>query len=460
MINFFNFKKFKNNILITNDVGHYAILTRDEFSLLVQDKLGEKHIKYDELVNKHFILHGNKFISSGYAADKLQAFKGYLRNSTGLHIFVLTNKCNMHCRYCQAQSEKSNVYGAMTKEIAKKSVDIALQVPEEILTFEMQGGEPLLNFEVLKFIIEYTEKNKNEKKVLYSITTNGTLLTDEIISFFEKYAVSVSVSLDGPSVLQQYNRPMNNGKNSFEYIKKAIPELKRHKIFGGAVLTTTNYSLSYWKEIIDSYLEFDIKEIFIRPLTPLGFANDHWEQVGYAIEDFLEFYRQIIGYILEMNRKGVLIRELHAMIFLRKILCQLSDNYMELRSPCGATVGQIAYYYDGNIYTCDEGRMIAQMGDNSFCLGNVETHSYFDLINCGSCRAVCKASILEGLPGCSDCVYLPYCGTCPATTYALEHSLLSRTNNNYRCKTYKGILDILFEYLLDDENKEIFKSWL
>lgn len=133
---------------------------------------------------------------------------------------------------------------------------------------------------------------------------------------------------------------------------------------------------------------------------------------------------------------------------------------MELRSPCGATVGQVAYYYDGNIYTCDEGRMIAQMGDDSFCLGNVFESSYYNLVKCDSCKAICGASILECLPGCSDCVYSPYCGTCPATTYALEHSIYTRSYKNYRCKTYSGMLDILFELLLNDENKSIFESWI
>lgn len=459
MINFFNFKKINNEILITNDVGYYAFLSYNDFSLLIKDSLGPSHEMYSELVEKSFILPDNKFVSTGHVANALKNFKGYLQSSTSLHIFVLTNKCNMKCQYCQAQSKNTNKYGFMTKEVAKKAVDIALQSPDQFLTFEMQGGEPLLNYETIKFIVEYAEANKKKKRIFYSITTNGTLFTNEMIDFFAKHSISVSISLDGPSNVQQNNRPMINGKNSYEYIENIIPKLKQNKIFGGAVLTTTNYSLKYWKEIIDTYLHFDISEIFIRPLTPLGFANDYWEQVGYKTADFLAFYHNILNYIIEINKKGTRMREMHAMIFLRKILFQSSDNYMELRSPCGATVGQVAYYYDGNIYTCDEGRMIAEMGDNSFCLGNVDTHSYNDLIKCESCKAVCKASILENLPGCSDCVYLPYCGTCPATTYALENSLLSRTNNNYRCRTYKGILDILFDFLRNDKNREIFRTW-
>lgn len=458
MINYFNFKKIKDQILITNDIGHNSLLTQQEFSALVMDKLDMSYPKYPELVQKRFILPGNKFVSTGYAASDLQRAKGYLRCSTGLHIFVLTNKCNMHCKYCQAQSENSNNYGFMTKATAKRAVDIALQSPDLLLTFEFQGGEPLLNFDVLKYIVEYAESRKGQKRILYSITTNGTLITDKVIDFFQKYCVSVSISLDGPEDVQNNNRPMNSGESSFIYIEKAIPVLRKHDIFGGAVLTTSNYSLNRWSQIIDTYLSFDLKEIFIRPLTPLGFANDHWDEIGYKTEEFLMFYRNIMEYILSKNKQGIKMREMHAMIFLRKILYQVSDNYMELRSPCGATIGQIAYYYDGNIYTCDEGRMIAQMGDDAFCLGDVNS-SYADIVGCKNCKAVCKASILEGLPGCSDCVYLPYCGTCPATTYALEGSLLSRTYNNYRCRTYKGILDLLFELLIDDENKKVFESW-
>lgn len=460
MINYFNFKKYKDKVLITNDMGYYAFLSKEDFSLLIKDEIGDKHPIFAELTQKNFILNGHPFIVTGQAAGDYIRFKGYLRQSASLHIFVLTNRCNMHCKYCQAQSEKSEVYGFMTKEIAKKAVDIALQSPDSMLTFEMQGGEPLLNFDVMKYLIEYTEDNKKDKQIFYSITTNGTLINDDILNFFEKYKVSVSISLDGSQTIQRYNRPMNNGDDSFVYIKKNVPKLKERNIFGGAVLTTTNYSISRWKEIIDTYLSFDCHEIFIRPLTPLGYANDHWKEIGYTVDEFLNFYRNAIEYILQVNRQGVIIREMHAMIFLRKMLSQVSDNYMELRSPCGATVGQVAYYYDGNIYTCDEGRMIAQMGDDSFCLGNVFESSYYNLVKCDSCKAICGASILECLPGCSDCVYSPYCGTCPATTYALEHSIYTRSYKNYRCKTYSGMLDILFELLLNDENKSIFESWI
>ena len=156
---------------------------------------------------------------------------------------------------------------------------------------------------------------------------------------------------------------------------------------------------------------------------------------------------------LEINRQGYFLSEGHAATFLSKILLGQGKNYMELRSPCGAAVGQMAYYYDGNVYTCDEGRMLAEMGDRAFQLGTVED-TYDSLMNSNVCKACCVASTLEAAPTCSDCVYQPYCGTCPVLNYALDGDVFSKIPNHYKCQTYKGMLDAVFG-LLNQKNPEI-----
>ncbi|MEI3438353.1 MAG: SPASM domain-containing protein [Blautia sp.] len=80
--------------------------------------------------------------------------------------------------------------------------------------------------------------------------------------------------------------------------------------------------------------------------------------------------------MIELNKQGKNIVEGHAKMFLTKIFCHDAGNYMELRSPCGGSIGQLAYYYNGKIYSCDEARMLAEMGDDSFCLGNVFEDDY------------------------------------------------------------------------------------
>ncbi len=131
---------------------------------------------------------------------------------------------------------------------------------------------------------------------------------------------------------------------------------------------------------------------------------------------------------------------------------------MDLRSPCGAAIGQMAINHDGKIYTCDEGRMLGEIGDESFVIGNV-SESFGQLFDNDVTKAVCLASCAECSPRCHQCVYLPYCGVCPVINYSEEGDMFK--NNGYRCTINKGILDILFSYLLNNkEVTDIFKSWI
>ena len=124
-------------------------------------------------------------------------------------------------------------------------------------------------------------------------------------------------------------------------------------------------------------------------------------------------------------------------------------------------MGQAAYYFNGDVYTCDEGRMIAEMGDSAFKLGNVYKNSYDEMMSSPVCKTVCAASVLESLPECTDCVYQPYCGTCPALNYASEHNVFKRDARGYRCQIYRGMLDAIFAILFRNDPKdiEILQTW-
>ena len=460
MINYFNFQEWNAGYLITNDAGYYAFLTKDEFQDFILEKMNKTCSKYYELVQKYFIVDRHPFVTASNLADIIRNHRSYLQLSTSLFMFVMTNECNMHCRYCQAQSEKKRNYGKMNNQIAKRAADIALQSPCKEIMIEFQGGEPLLNFDTIKYVVDYLNRNKGEHEIKYSIVTNSSLLTPDIIDYLYGHEISVSLSIDGGKAVQDYNRPMNNGDSNYEYVLKHIQSLRDKGILAGAVMTTTRYSLDKAKEIVDTYCDLKLEDIFIRPLSPLGFAKEHWNEIGYTPAEFALFYSEALKYILEKNRKGYQLRESHANLFLQKILKQTSENYMELRSPCGAVIGQLAFYFNGNVYTCDEGRMLSQMGKEEFCLGNVYSSSFSDYIKSPICGAMCRASILETIPGCCDCVYMPYCGVCPATTYATENDIITRNYHNYRCATYKGIIDTLFKNLLIPENKQILESWI
>ena len=105
--------------------------------------------------------------------------------------------------------------------------------------------------------------------------------------------------------------------------------------------------------------------------------------------------------------------------------------------------------------------MLAELGDRAFQLGTVED-AYDSLMNSNVCKACCVASTLEAAPTCNDCVYQPYCGTCPVLNYALDGDVFSKIPNNYKCQTYKGMLDAVFALLnqKDPEIDKILDSWV
>ena len=348
----------------------------------------------------------------------------------------------------------------MSLEDAKKFVDIALSSPARELSFEFQGGEPLLNFDVLRFIVEYSEQEKKGKDIQFNLVSNLIALNDDIIAFLKDHKVHISTSLDGDMLTQNQNRP-HFGENSYMLWQNNYRKAKEALNDSiGAIQTTTRFSLTRYREIIDAYVENGFNSIFLRPLTPLGFAYERWQEIGYTADEFLDFYRNALSCILDYNKRGVRMSEGHAVIFLRKILGHRAGNYMELRSPCGAVLGQLAYHYDGYIYTCDEGRMLADMGDTAFRVGTSDS-SYEELVQSPVCKTMATASCLELLPGCADCVYSPFCGVCPVLCYAESKSIFPSQPNNYKCSIYKGILDILFNIMIHGvkDEQQILTEW-
>lgn len=470
MLNYFNFERFdKEHVLVTNDFGRYAFLTNTEFESLLLDQTSnnsENNISDQNLDEKLksglFRINNTDELLSEDLTGYLRDMKGYLFSATALHIFVVTNVCNMCCRYCQATDPKSGHGGFMSPETGKRAVDIAFQSPSKGLTFEFQGGEPLLNFETVKEIILYAEENKEDREIRYTMVSNLIALTNDKLDFLKKYNVNVSTSIDGHKELHDWNRIVRNGESSYLYAENGLKRLQDAGISGGAIETTTRRSLHCSQEIINTYLAHDMHQVFLRPLTPLGMASADWDELGYTVSEYLQFYQEALEYILYLNKQGTEFQELFATYFLKKILGNYAENYMELRSPCGGSIGQIAYYYDGSIYTCDEGRMVSEAGDQSFCLGNVNSSPYTSLVNNPVCKTIVSSSVIECLPGCESCVFQPYCGVCPIVTYKLEKNIIPREPHGYRCSLHYGIMRILFDKIFENDPNTMntFKRWI
>ena len=340
----FNFSRFgDDHYLITNYAGRYAFLSTHDFESFCNGYLpagAESVLK----ANLFYSDSDDEVFFKDYA-KAIRSYRDYLFMGTGLHIFVLTSACNLKCVYCQASTCDNGKM--MTEIVAEKSVDLALQSPNEYLSFEFQGGEPLLNFEVLKHIVLYTEANKGDKTVEFNLVSNLSLLTDEIIDFLKEHCVSVSTSLDGNQQIQNHNRSMPSADSYQIWKSQTLRYKERTGNRIGAIQTTTNYALPFYKELVDAYIDNGFDRVFIRPLTPLGYAATRWDAIGYTPDEFLTFYSNAFDYILQKNREGFKLAEGHAVIFLNKIINHCAGNYTELRSPCGAGYGGLQYVAGG-----------------------------------------------------------------------------------------------------------------
>jgi len=228
-----------------------------------------------------------------------------------------------------------------------------------------------------------------------------------------------------------------------------------------ALMTTTRKSFEFQREIVDLYVELGIRNLHVRPLNPYGFAVDQWKRVGYTIEEYLDFYAAMLDDIVERNLNGVEIIEGTSAIFLAKMLTPDDPNFVDIRSPCGAGTGQVAYNYDGKLFTCDEGRMTSAMGNDMFGLGTVEAANLAEVLKHPTVRAMAVASLQDSLPGCSDCWNKPFCGVCPMHEYMSSGDLFKRPDSP-KCREHYTIASLLFEKLADDPQgkiQEIFRRW-
>lgn len=463
-LGYFNFECKNDVYLLTNDMGHFVHINTEIFNSLMEHSLDNASEAYKELMDKGFIYESRDNYIATFSPH-LNCMKECAFRSTQLMIIVLTDACNQRCCYCQA----GEVHTSMTSiDTCKKAIDIAVQSPVGRMTIEFQGGEPSINKEALLFSVPYAKKlfEEHGKKVDFAIVSNLTNPDPDLIDWLVKENVHISTSLDGPRELHNLNRPLATNESSYDAWQRGIKLYKecgfRHgqKIQISAIQTTTRQTLAFGNQLIDEYLQNGMNNLYVRPLTPLGCAKERWDEIGYSPEEYLHFYTALIDEMIERNKNGIEVYETTAAIYLRRILYNESVGHTEFRSPCGAAIGQMAVNYDGCVYTCDEGRMVANMGDTAFQLGTVD-NTYQELITSPVAHTICTSSCIEGLPFCSDCVYSPYCATCPVVNYGIEADLMSHDVHSYRCQIAKGIIGHLFSKIRENDPKtmQILYKW-
>ena len=465
----FRFRELGGEVLLTNYFGDWTFVSKDEMAALARGECPEESPLHARLAAKNFI---RAKVDVEAEARRFRHKKRFLDYGPNLHICVVTLRCNETCVYCHAsRADMDAVHTDMTPELAEKTVDFMLQSTSPSVTLEFQGGEPLVNFPVMKHLIEYalTKNRAYGKQLEFTLVSNLALMDEEKLAYLIDHKVQICTSIDGPEPLHTKQRVLVGG-NSHREAARWIERINKAYIAMGldptlyhveALLTTTREALRYPVEIVDTYLNLGCRAIFLRPVDPFGFAGKTAKTIEYDRRAYHDFYRTAVDHILDLNRKGEQVLERYAAIFLTKILGDDDPNFLDIRSPSGSAIGALAYNYDGRIFSSDEGRMIHEMGDSTFQIGDVRTSTYREVMKHETVRALVMASIRDVQPDCVNCTFAPYCGIQPEHNYRSFGSIFGRMRESTLCSVHKGIQDFLFDKLRQDDTAttEILRRW-
>lgn len=280
---------------------------------------------------------------------------------TKLHLLILpiSGKCNLQCTYCFARVDGKFSFNDLNTSEAKNIIDYLfkrLNLKElEILFF---GGEPFLKTEIMSFIINYINNNYEHKKIRYSVTTNGTILNNQILNIIKQNDISVLISIDGPKENENY-RIFPNGKSSFTHSIKNIQKLKEEGIKIGLRGTITNTDL----QIVNIYKFFENLEIPFKIVFAHKSENkDHnladftlnLKSINNQYNDLIKFY---IGLISNS-------RKIHCLTIIEKLKFILLRT--KIHHACSGGRAIFSITSSGYIYSCEH-----LAGIEKYSVGNI-----------------------------------------------------------------------------------------
>ena len=321
-----------------------------------------------------------------------------------LHI---AHDCNLACRYCFAEEgEYHGRRAIMSYEVGKEALDflVANSGNRTNLEVDFFGGEPLMNWEVVKQLVAYGRSLEEEhhKKFRFTITTNGVLLNDEILEFVNKEMGNMVLSIDGRKEVHDRMRPHRGGQGSYDEI---VPKFKKAAESRGQMNyyvrgTYTHYNTDFAKDVLH-LADLGFKQISVEPVVAP-------ETEDYAIREedlpqLLAQYDELAEEMIKRRKEGNGFNFFHFMIDLEGGPC-----VAKRLSGCGSGTEYLAVTPWGDLYPCHQ-----FVGNEDFLMGNVDEGVLRTDI-----RDEFKQCNVYAKEKCKDCFAKFYCsGGCAANSY-------------------------------------------
>lgn len=327
-----------------------------------------------------------------------------------LHI---AHDCNLACQYCFAEEgEYHGRRALMSFEVGKKALDflIANSGNRRNLEVDFFGGEPLMNWEVVKQLVEYGRSKEKEynKNFRFTMTTNGVLLNDEIMEYCNREMSNVVLSLDGRKEVNDKMRPFRGGKGSFDLI---VPKFQKFAEMRGdrdyyVRGTFTRHNLDFSKDVMEfadlGFRSMSIEPVVAKPEEEYAIREEDLPQI-------MEEYDHLAEEYIKRKKEGRGFNFFHFNIDLNQGPC-----VAKRLSGCGSGTEYLAVTPWGDLYPCHQ-----FVGQEEFLLGNVDTGVTNERI-----RDEFKLCNVYAKDKCRDCFARFYCsGGCAANSYNFHGSI-------------------------------------
>ncbi|MGN0253480.1 MAG: thioether cross-link-forming SCIFF peptide maturase [Lachnospiraceae bacterium] len=358
------------------------------------------------------LIEGERLFTDDIYKDFVMDFKKRTTVVKALCLHI-AHDCNLACKYCFAdEGEYHGKRELMSYEVGKKALDflVANSGSRTNLEVDFFGGEPLMNFEVVKQLVKYGRslEEPNNKKFRFTLTTNGVLLDDDILEFANKEMSNLVLSLDGRKEVHDLMRPRRGGQGSYDtvvpkFIKAAESRNQMNYYVRG---TYTRNNLDFAKDVIHM-ADLGFEQISVEPVVA-----DKSESYAIREEDIdtlIKQYDELTAEMIKRKKEGKPFNFFHFMIDLSGGPC-----VAKRLSGCGSGTEYLAVSPSGELYPCHQ-----FMGMKDFLLGNVDEGVIRTDI-----RDEFKLCNVYAKEKCKNCFAKFYCsGGCAANSYNFSGSI-------------------------------------
>jgi uncharacterized protein len=320
----------------------------------------------------------------------------------------IIHDCNLRCKYCFAdEGEYHGARKVMSAEVGKKAIDFVIEKsgPRKNIEVDLFGGEPLMAFDTIKEIVEYAkvQEKLHKKLIRFTMTTNATLLNDEIMQYMDENMGNIVLSIDGRKSVNDKVRTRIDGSGSYDRILPNIQKMvnMRDKSKAYYVRGTFTRENTDFYEDVKHMADLGFKEISIEPVV---LPNEH--ELSLREEDLpviFEQYDKLYADMLQRHKDGTDFKFYHFNIDLQGGPCV----YKRI-SGCGAGHEYVAITPDGDIYPCHQ-----FVGNEDFLMGDI-----YNGISNEKMVQEFKTAHVYNKPKCNDCWAKFYCsGGCQANNF-------------------------------------------